>query len=54
MLAGSMLSVIRRYLAAIFADSPMPAVCQLQPHSSWSLKQFGFHVDFAEFRDTAT
>jgi hypothetical protein len=25
-----------------------------QPYSHWSLKQFGFHVDFAELRDTAT
>jgi hypothetical protein len=25
-----------------------------QPYSCWGVKQFGFHVDFAELRDTAT
>lgn len=52
---------MRIWPVRIVADVPMPifgcpmhAVYQPQPYSHWNFKQFGFHVDFAELRDTAT
>jgi hypothetical protein len=33
---------------------PSTRSINLRPYSYWSLKQFGFHIDFAELCDTAT
>jgi hypothetical protein len=39
---------------SIFAESPMSGGVNLSLTHIGASKQFGFHVDFAELRDTAT